>query len=141
MKILASISVFIITLIIGCLQPTTTPTIYEKIYPSLTQVEIKPLIGKKVINKTNKQIIIDPKYTIGIKFTLNSDDPNGEMLQNGETGKIVSLPKTLEIKTPFWNKVMKKCGLFVKWDKKSLNGNDMFSCHSRYTKRLYLEIQ
>lgn len=142
MKILVSILVFLTALLIGGFLPTNSPNIYEKIYPDLTQGEINKLIGKRVINKSNLRNIIGLKYPSGMKFTLETgENSKAEIAENGETGTIVELDKQLSVREPFWREIMKNCGLLVKWDKKSSAGKDMFSCHDRFTKRLFLEIK
>lgn len=140
MKILVSISVFTIALMIGCLQPTTTPTLYEEMYPRLTQNEIQSLVGKKVINKYYKINNYGFGQPRGAKYSLAEKESEGGFLKDGDTGEVVNLSDTLNKIHPVWRKLMRNCGLLVKWDEKSARGNDLYSCHGRYSKRIGLEV-
>jgi hypothetical protein len=62
-------------------------------------------------------------------------------LQNGETGRVVDLQKIMEGKNVNLQKIMKNCGLLVKWDEKNKYGQDMFSCYGRFASRVFLEFE
>jgi hypothetical protein len=136
MRKLVSIFVFSAALFVGVFSiPVYTPTIYEKLYPTLGQDEINLLVGKKVVNKSN---IWQP----GRKYPLhNEGNLTTEILQSGETGRVVDFQKVMELKDVNLQKIMKNCGLLVKWDGKNKRGQDMFSCHGRFASRAFLEFQ
>jgi len=137
MRKLVSIFVFFAALFVGVfLLPVQTPTIYEKFYPALGQDEINSLLGKKIINKSSAG------RWRGRKFPLDSEENMiVEVSQNGETGRVVDLQEALEGKSVNLQKVMRNCGLLVKWDKKNKDGRDMFSCHGRFASRVFLEFE
>ncbi|MGI8668998.1 MAG: hypothetical protein ACR2J3_04020 [Aridibacter sp.] len=139
MKILVSISVFTIALIIGCLQPTTTPTLYEKTYPRLTQNEIQHLVGKKVIYRYYKITNYGFGQPLGAKYSLAEKVSEVGFLKDGDTGEFVNL-YTLNKIHPVWRKLMRNCDLVVKWDEKSVKGNDLYSCYGRHSMRIDLEV-
>ncbi len=77
-----------------------------------------------------------------MKYSL--DEREGiaaEVLENGETGRVVDLQKVMEGKDIGLQRVMKNCGLLVEWDKKNKDGRDMFSCHNRFSSRKFLEFE
>lgn len=136
MRKLVSIFVFSVALFVGVfLMPVYTPTIYEKLYPTLGQDEINLLLGKRVINKSNT-------WQLGRKYPLDAEgNMTTEVSQNGETGRVVDLQKLMEGKDVNLQKIMKNCGLLVKWDEKNKRGQDMFSCHGRFASRAFLEFE
>jgi len=135
MRKLVSIFVFSAALFVGVFSiPVYTPTIYEKLYPTLSQDEINSLVGKKVVNRSNTW------WRRGMKYPLEGN-MNGEVSQNGETGRVVDLQKVMKGKDINLQKIMKKCNLLVKWDEKNKRGQDMFSCHGRFASRAFLEFQ
>jgi len=137
MRKLVSIIVFSAALFVGVFSlPVDTPTIYEKFYPTFSQDEINSLIGKRVINRSKTF------WLPGRKFPLhNEGNLTTEVLQNGETGRVVDLQKALEGKVVNLQKVMKNCGLLVKWDKKNNDGRDMYSCQGRFSSRVFLKFE
>ena len=137
MKKLVSISVFAAALLIGVFLPLNTPTIYEKMYPTFSSDEINSMLGKTVINKSNTW------RRRGMKYSLDSaEDMTFEVSQNGETGKVVDLQEVMAGKDVNFQKIMiKGCNLLVKWDEKSKDGKDMFSCDGRFSSRVYLEFK
>ncbi len=99
MRKLVSIFVFSATLFVGVFSiPIPTPTIYEKLYPTLGQDEINLLLGKKIVNKSNVWQI-DRKYPLHSEGNLTT-----EVLQNGETGEIVDFQKILVGKNVYLQK-------------------------------------
>ncbi|CAN5401243.1 hypothetical protein BH20ACI1_BH20ACI1_02770 [soil metagenome] len=136
MKKLVSVSVFVIALLIGIFLPINTPTIYEKTYPTFSPNEINLLLGKKVINESNI------RQQRSMKFPLDDvENTSAEILQNGETGRIVNLQRVMEGKDVNLQKIMKNCNLLIKWDKKNKDGIDMFSCYGRFSSRAFLEFE
>ncbi len=138
MRKLVSIFAFSSALFAGVFfLPVDIPTLYEKIYPVFGQDEINLLVGKKVTNKLSYSA-----RQRGWKFPLDGEEKLiAEVLQNGETGTVVDLQKVLDGKSVGLQKIMKNCGLLVKWDEKSKDGRDMFSCHGRFSSRAFLEFE
>ncbi|MCY7347788.1 MAG: hypothetical protein LH614_16440 [Pyrinomonadaceae bacterium] len=143
MNKLVSIVVFSAALFVGvfCL-PANTPTIYEKLYPSLSSDEINLLLGKRVINNSGKKNFAGFMYPLGMKYTLDADAKMmAEVGRNGEMGEVVSLQEFMKVKDPAWRKLLKDCNLLVKWDEKNEDGRNMFSCHGRFSSRIFLEFE
>lgn len=140
---LVSIFIFSAALFAGVFfLPVETPTIYEKLYPTFSQSEINLLLGKKVINNPSSKSFIGLKYPRGMKYTLDSDrEVIAEVGRNGETGTVVDLQKFMKVKDRNWQKLLEGCNILVKWDEKSIDGRDMFSCHGRFSRRVFLEFK
>jgi hypothetical protein len=137
MRKLVSIFVFSAALFVGVFSlPVYTPTIYEKLYPAFSQDEVDSFVGKKVTNKT------DAWRWRGMKFPLDiKGDSTAEFSQNGETGRVVDVQNEMTGKDIRLQKIMKNCGLLVKWDKKNKDGKDMYSCDGRFSSRVFLEFE
>ena len=137
MKKLVSISAFAAAFLIGGFLPINTPTIYERMYPTFSNDEINLMVGKRFTYRSGAWRQRDMKYSL--------DAPQGmtvEVTQRGETGRIVDLREVMAGKDVNFQKVvMKGCNLLVKWDEKSKDGKDMFSCYGRFSSRVYLEIE
>lgn len=142
MRKLVSIFVFFAALFIGVLVfPADNPTISEKIYPSFSQKEINLLLGRRVVNNPANKSFGGFKYPLGMKYTLDAEgEVMAEVGKNGETGEIVNLQEFMKVKNPDWQKLLEGCNLLVKWDEKSIDGRDMFSCHGRFSSRVFLSI-
>ncbi len=81
-------------------------------------------------------------YPLGMKYTLDAEgDVKAECRRNGETGEIVSLQEFMKVKDPIWQKLLEECSLLVKWYEKNEDGRDMFSCHGRFSSRVFLEFE
>ncbi len=143
MRKLVSIFVFAATLLIGLfLLPSNTPTVYEKLYPSLTQDEVSSLLGKRVANNQDGKSFIGLKYPLGMKYTLDADKPGiAEIGRDGETGIVIEVRDFLKTKDRHWQKLLGDCNLLVKWDEKSADGRNLFSCHGRFSSRMFLEFE
>ncbi len=136
MRKLVSIFIFSAALFVGVFSiPVNTPTIYEKWYPTFGQDEINSLLGKKVVNKSNTWQP-DRKYALDTEGNIPV-----EILQNRETGRIVDFQKVMAGKNINLQKIMKNCGLLVKWNEKNKRGQDMFSCYGRFASRAFLEFE
>lgn len=143
MRKLVSIFVFAAALLIGLfLLPSNTPTVYEKFYPSLSQYEVNSLLGKRVVNNPHEKSFIGLKYPLGMKYTLDADKPTiAEIGRAGETGNVVDAREFLKNKNSDWKRLLANCNLLVKWDEKSVDGREMFSCHGRFSSRVFLEFE
>lgn len=139
MQKLVSIFIFSAALFVGVFSIPIyiyTPTVYEKLYPTLGQDEINSLLEKRVTDRSTTW------GDRGRKFPLDIEgDMSVEILQNGETGRVVDLQKIMDGKDVNLQKLMKNCGLLVKWDKQNKNGEDMFSCYGRFASRVYLNFE
>ena len=143
MRKLVSIFVFSVALFVGVFfLPANNPTIYEKLYPSLNSDEINLLLGKRVINNSGKKSFVGFMYPLGMKYTLDADTRMmAEVGRSGETGEVVNLQEFMKVNDPAWQKLLKDCNLLVKWDEKNEDGRDMFSCHGRFSSRVFLEFE
>ena len=122
--------------------PINNPTIYEKIYPSLSLSEVNSLLGKKVINNSGDKSFIGLHYPLGMKYTLDAErNVAAEVGKSGETGIVVDLHEFMKTKDSAWQKLLANCSLLVKWDEKNEDGRDMFSCHGRFSSRVFLEFE
>ncbi len=139
MKKLVSISVLIITFMLGAMSPIDKPTIYERFYPDFSQNEFNSLLGKKVIFKY-QYIIGLQKYRV-VSYPIDAEKNPIHFLRIGDTGKFVSVEKVLENKNPAWRKIMKNCPLLIKWDEKNAAGKEMFTCADRFTNRVFWEVE
>lgn len=93
-------------------------------------------MGEKVINRSNTE------WRRDMKFSLDSaENMTSEILQNGETGKVVNVRKVMAGKDVNFQNVMKTCGLLIKWDAKSAERKEMFSCYGRFASRAFLEFE
>ena len=143
MRKLISIFVFSAALFIGLFAlPINTPTVYEKLYPSLSQNEVNLLLGKKVVNNSGNKSFVGLKYPLGMKYTLDSSAKvTAEVGRSGEMGVVVDLQKFMKVRDPDWEKLLVNCNLLVKWNEKNIDGRDMFSCHGRFSSRVFLEFK
>jgi len=126
MRKLVSIFIFPATLFVGLFSvPPDTPTLYERIYPSFSQAEANPLLGRRVRNKFFSQRFV------GMKYPMNTNGKRViEKVQVGETGQVVGLYKR-DI----------GFGLLIKWDEQNKDGEDMFSVDNRFSARVFLEFE
>ncbi len=143
MRKIVSIFIFSAALFIGTFfVPVNTPTLHEKLYPSLSPSEINLLLGRKVTNNPGDKSFGGLMYPLGTKYTLDADgDMMAEVGRNGETGEVVNLEEFMKVKDTNWQKLLEECNLLVKWDEKNEDGRDMFSCHGRFSSRVFLEFE
>ena len=100
------------------------------------------MVGKRVVNNPGNKTFVGLKRVRGRKYTLDSDRNMIFAYERaGETGIVVDLQEFMKTRDLIWQITFKGCNLLVKWDEKTEDGRDMFSCQSRFWSRAFLEFE